>query len=125
MNADPKPRVVIPSTTGRDRLIALGIGIVVLAGVIFGILNMSEKHVSQNILIGVVEGKQFTPQREEQVSFSGHKIEGAKVIEGEYVLKVRVEKEGRSYDVPVEKWTYDGKQKGDKLEFVRPPSEQK
>jgi len=125
MNPVPPPRVVIPSTTARDRWIALGIGVVVLAFVIAGVLTMGGKHTSKNIVVGVVEGKQFTPQREEQVSFSGRKIEGTKVIEGEYVLKVRVEKEGRTYDVPVEKWTYDGKQKGDRLEFVRPPSEQR
>ena len=98
---------------------------VVLAAVIWGIMSMSKPHVSQNILVGVVVEKQFTEQREQQVSFSGRKLEGTKTIEGEYVLKVRVEKENRTYDVPVEKPTYESKEKGDRMEFVRPRSEQR
>jgi len=125
MNPDPATRVVVPNTSARDRLTAFGIGVVLLAFVIFGVIKMSEPNQSANLLVGVVEGKQFTPQREEQVAFSGRKLEGTKTIEGEYVLKVRVEKESRSYDVVVPEWTYKGKQKGDKLEFVRPPSEQR
>jgi hypothetical protein len=121
----PGPRVVVPSTSRRDTIIAVVVGAVLLAFVGWGLMTMSQPHVSANTLVGVVVEKQFTPQREQQVSFSGRKLEGTKTIEGEFVLKVRVEKENRTYDVPVEKWVYEGKQKGDKLEFVRPASEQR
>jgi hypothetical protein len=121
----PAPRVVIQDTRRRDTLIAIVVGALLLAGVVFGMMSMSKPHVSANILVGTVVGKQFTPQREEQVSFSGRKLQGTKQIDGEYVLKVRVEKENRIYDVPVEKPTYELKAEGDKLEFVRPSSEQR
>ena len=125
MSGAPLPRVVIPATTARDRFIALGIGGIVLAFVIFGVLSMGGKHVSPNLVTGVITAKQFTPQREDQVSFSGRKLLAARAIEGEYLFKVRVEKEARTYDVPVEKAVYEAKQQGDKLEFVRPRSEQR
>ncbi len=121
----PAPRVILPNTKRRDTLVAIGIGVLLLLAVGYGVLSMSQPHESTNILTGIVVEKQFTAQREEQVSFSGRKLEGTKQIDGEYVLKVKVEKENRTYDVPVEKPTYLSKQKGDKIEFVRPPSEQR
>lgn len=122
---NPSPKIILPNTRRRDTLIALLAGAVILAFVIAGVMTMSQPHQSQNLLTGTIVGKQFTPQREEQVSFSGRKLEGTKLIEGEYLLKVRVEKEDRTYDVPVEKRVFDARQEGDKLEFVRPPSEQR
>lgn len=124
MNPTP-PRVVLPDTKKRDTIIALVVGAVLLLFVAYGVKTMSTPHESANILVGVVEAKQFTPQKEQQVSFSGRKLQGTKEIEGEFVLKVKVEKENRTYDVPVEKRIYDTKSVGDKLEFVRPPSEQR
>jgi hypothetical protein len=125
VNPAPKPRLVVPQTSGRERLVAVIVGLIVLAGVIGGLWSMAKPEPSRNILVGVVEAKQFTPGREEQVSFSGRKLESTKTIEGEYILRVRVAAENRTYDVPVEKPAYDAKQPGDKLEFVRPPSEQR
>lgn len=124
MNPTP-PRVILPDTKRRDTLIAIGIGAVLLVFVALGLMTMSKPHESANTLVGVVVARQFTPQKEQQVSFSGRKLEGTKEIEGEFVLKVKVEKENRTYDVPVEKRIYDAKTVGDKLEFVRPPSEQR
>lgn len=124
MNPTPS-RVVLPNTKKRDAIIAILIGVVLLIFVAYGVKTMSTPHESANILIGLIEAKQFTPQKEQQVSFSGRKLEGTKEIEGEFVLKVRVEKENRTYDVPVDKRVYDAKAVGDKLEFVRPPSEQR
>jgi hypothetical protein len=125
MNQPPQPRIVRPNTRRRDTNVTILIGAVLLAAVIWGVKTMSKPHVSQNILVGVIVEKQFTPQKEQQVSFSGRRLEGTKTIEGEYVLKVQVEKENRTYDVPVEKPVFEAKQKGDKLEFVRPASEQR
>lgn len=128
MNAPtPKPagpRVIIKSTAKRDAFIAAVIGLLVLGFVGYGILHMAQP-VTGNKLTGTVVEKSFTPQKERQVSFSGRHLEGTKEIAGEYVLKVRVEKENRIYEVPVEQPIYDAKSVGDSLTFLRPPSEQR
>ena len=121
----PSPKVVVPGTTRREALIAAIIGVLILSFVGYGVLWMAKPHESRNVLVGVVVEKQFTPGKEEQVSFSGRRIEGVKQIDGEYVLKVRVEKENRIYEVPVEKPIYQNRKVGDKLEFVRPSSERR
>jgi len=126
MNAAPrKPGpLVIPSTTKRDAVIATLIGIVVLIFVGYGVMHMSQP-VTGNKLTGTVIEKVFTPQKEEQVSFNGRHIEGTKEIAGEYVLKVRVESEKRTYEVPVEEELYNAKNVGDSVTFLRPESEQR
>ena len=120
----PTPRVVLPSTTKREALIAVLAGVLVLAFVGYGIFQMS-RPVPGNKLTGVVVGKVFTPQKEQIIDFSGRKIERTRETDGEYVLKVRVEKESRVYEVPVEKPMYEAKKEGDELTFLRPESEQR
>lgn len=122
MNPSPS-RPVIPNTTRRDAIVSGVVGLLVLLFVGYGVLHMS-RPVAGNKLTGTVIEKVFTPQKERQVSFSGRKIESVKEIAGEYVLKVRVEPEKRTYDVPVEQSVYDSKKVGDELTFIRPPSEQ-
>ncbi|MGB8166445.1 MAG: hypothetical protein WCF18_03070 [Chthoniobacteraceae bacterium] len=117
--------MILPDTRRRDTIVAVLVGAVLLVFVAFGVMTMSKPHESANTLLGVVVAKQFTPQKEQQVSFSGRRLEGTKEIDGEYVLKVRVEKESRTYEVPVEKPVYLAKKEGDSLEFVRPRSEQR
>ena len=120
----PAPRVVIASTTKRDAFIAIIAGLLVLAFVGYGILQMS-RPVAGNTLTGVIVGKVFTPQKEQIIDFSGRKIERTREIDGEYVLKVRVEAENRVYEVPVEKPMYEVKNEGDSMTFLRPDSEQR
>ena len=120
----PAPRVVIASTTKRDAFIAVIAGVLVLVFVGYGIMQMS-RPVAGNKLIGVVVGKVFTPQKEQMIDFSGRKIERTREIDGEYVLKVRVESENRVYEVPVEKPMYESKKEGDAMSFLRPESEQR
>ena len=81
--------------------------------------------VPGNKLTGVVTGKEFTPFKERQIDFSGRKIEAAREVDGEYVLKVRVDSEHRTYEVPVEKPVYETKKAGDSFTFLRPLSEQR
>ncbi|MEZ0255407.1 MAG: hypothetical protein ACAI37_09010 [Chthoniobacter sp.] len=120
----PKPApFVVPSTGKRDAIIAIVFGFVILAFLGYGVMHMASP-VQGNKLTGVVLEKSFTPQKEQQVSFSGHKIEGTKEIDGEYILKVRVDSQNRTYEVPVEKPFYESKQVGDTITFLRPPSEQ-
>lgn len=123
MPSNPEP-FVVPSTGRRDALIAIVAGLVVLGFIFYGVMHMAQP-VEGNKLTGTVLEKHFTPQKERQVSFSGRHIEGTKETDGEYLLKVRVESQNRTYEVPVEKPLYDAKQVGDSLTFLRPPSEQK
>jgi hypothetical protein len=81
--------------------------------------------VPGNSLVGVVVEKQFTPQKERQIDFKGGRLERTRDIDGEYLLKVRVEPENRVYEVPVEKPLYQSKKVGDTVTFVRPQSEQR
>ncbi|HEX8295015.1 MAG TPA: hypothetical protein VF593_01845 [Chthoniobacteraceae bacterium] len=115
-------RVVVRSTRGRDALLVVA-GLLAVACVIWAISSMSKPYRSPNILRGTVVAKQFIPGKEEQVSFNGRALAGARQSEGEYLLKVKVEAENRTFEVPVSKSAYERKKIGDSLEFVRPPSE--
>ena len=130
MSGSPPPppekptRVIIEDHTWRNTFIAVSVGIVVMIFLGYGVLHMGSP-VTGNKLTGVITEKVFTPQPERQISFTGRKIEGVKEIAGEYVLKVRVEAQKRTYEVPVEQYVYDSKKVGDSLTFIRPQSEQK
>ncbi len=119
----PRAPLVIPSTGRRDAFIAIVAGLVVLAFIGYGVMHMAQP-VTGNKLTGTVIEKVFTPQKERQVSFDGRHLEGAKEIAGEFVLKVRVEEQKRTYEVPVEQELYESKNVGDSVTFLRPPSEQ-
>jgi hypothetical protein len=124
MNAQP-PRVVIPSTTARDALIAAIAGLLVLAFIVFGIVHFARLSAKAkgNTLTGVIVERQFTPAPEQQITV-GRKGLKSQRTEGEYLFKVRVDTEGgRIFEVPVEKALYDTKKIGDPLTFLRPPSE--
>ena len=125
MSAAPRKPApfVVPSTGRRDALIAIVAGLIVLAFIGYGVLHMAQP-VTGNKLTGTVIEKIFTPQKERQISFSGRHIEGAKEIAGEFILKVRVDEQKRTYEVPVEQELYQSKNVGDTLTFLRPPSEQ-
>ncbi len=120
----PAPRLIIPNTTKRDALLAIAAGLLILGFVGYGIFHMSQPVVG-NKLTGVIVGKTFTPQKERQIDFSGRKIERTREIDGEYVLKVRVEAQNRVYEVPVEKPMYQSRKEGDSMTFLRPESEQR
>jgi hypothetical protein len=120
----PQPRVIIPDTSKREVFIAIAAGLLVLAFIGYGVMRMAAP-VTGNKLAGIVVGREFTPFKERQVSFNGRKIEGVQEIDGEYVLKVRVDAMHRTYYVPVEKPLYEAKKDGDTLTFIRPLSEQR
>jgi hypothetical protein len=115
---------VLPNHGLRNTLIAIGAGILLLVFVGYGVLHMGSP-VQGNKLTGQIVEKVFTPLNEQQVSFSGRRIEGVKESAGEYVLKVSVGPEKRIYEVPVEQFMYDSRKVGDSLTFLRPPSEQR
>lgn len=119
------PRVVIPNTTVRDALIASAAGLLILVFLVYGVMHFAAEssRAKANTLTGMVTEKQFIPAPQEEISV-GRKGLKTKHIDGEYLLKVRVESEKRDYEVPVEKSTYEAKGVGDSLTFTRPPSEQ-
>ncbi len=126
MNPPPAKtgRVIVPSTARRDALIGGIVGLLMLAFVGYGIMHMAAP-VTGNKLTGTVLEKVFTPRKERQVSFDGRRIEGTREIAGEYLFKVRVEAQKRTYEVPVEQQLYEAKQVGDSVTFLRPESEQR
>ncbi len=122
----PKPageRVVIVNNTRRDALIAAVAGFLVLGFILYGISSfMSQSNQARsNTVTGIVIEKQFTAAPEQQISVGG---KGLKIreIDGEYLLKVKAGPEERIYEVPVEKSTYQLKNVGDSLTFLKPSS---
>ncbi len=125
MNPAPPPRVVIQNHTVRDAAVTIGCVVILVAALIFGVMQLREKPKG-NALKGEIVEKVFTPMKEEIVEFSGRHLKTAHESEGEFVLKVRVDSEGgRVFDVPVTKGVYALKNKGDSMTFIRPKSEQK
>jgi hypothetical protein len=122
----PLTRVVVPSTTRRELLIAVAAGVGVFAFVGYGIAVMSgwQKKASTNTLTGKIVGKHFTPAPEDQISFNRKTGLKSEHIAGEYVLEVRVKEEERTFEVPVDGNTYEAVRVGSSFTFIRPRSEQ-
>jgi len=122
---DRAPLLVVQNTTRRDAIIAAATGIIALAVIGFGFVqfaNMAQR-AKRSTLTGVVIEKQFSPAPEQQITVGRSGLRERR-IDGEYVLKVRVDPEGgRIFEVPVEKKMFDEKKVGDSLMFLRPPSE--
>ncbi|HEX5177449.1 MAG TPA: hypothetical protein VFV83_10490, partial [Chthoniobacteraceae bacterium] len=119
------PRVVVANTTRRDAVIAAIMGVMALGVIGYGFVQFAKMshRAKRSTLTGIVVEKQLTPAPEQQITVgrSGLKEER---IEGEYVLKVRVDAEaGRIFEVPVERKLFNEKKVGDSLMFLRPPSE--
>ena len=125
MNPAPQPRVVIKNNTARDAVITIVAVVLLVALLIFGVMQLREKPAGNSVRGEIVE-KVFTPMKEEIVEFNGRRMKSNRQSEGEFVLKVRVDSEGgRVFDVPVPKSIYVSKKQGDAITFIRPKSEQK
>ena len=128
MNGQPPspstPRVIVPDRTLRDALLAGCAGLLAIGLLCYGVvrLNADSTRARSRTATGTVLEKVFTPAPEELISV-GRKGLKTKAIEGEYLLKVRVAKEDRVFEVPVEKSVYQTKKEGDSVTFLRPPSE--
>ena len=114
------------ANTRREMLFAVACGALILGFVGYGVMTMSSKQqaASVNTVSGKVVAKKFIPEPEEQVSF-GSKGVKAKKVAGEYILEIRVEREERTFEVPVEQATYEAARIGDQQTFLRPRSERK
>lgn len=122
----PPTRVVVPTVTRREMLIAIGAGLGLLGFVGYGISVMSswQRKASTNTLTGTVTAKHFTPAPEDQISFNRKKGLKSEHIAGEYVFEVHVKKENRTFEVPVDANTYEAVRIGSSFTFMRPRSEQ-
>lgn len=126
MTTAPNPRTIIPDTRKRDTVIAVIAGFVVLAFVAFGLIILSSEHgkPSANQLTGIITAKHASGEHEQEIRV-GRKGLAARETDSGYSFDIRVEKEGRTFTVPVSKQLYDIRKVGDKQSFIRPPSEQK
>lgn len=125
MKRDGSPVVVIPRTTRRDAIIAAVTGVIALGFLGYGFVQFAQMshRAKSSTLTGVVIEKQFSPAPEQQISVGRAGLK-ERSIDGEYVLKARVDAEGgRIFEVPVEKAMFEQKKVGDSLTFLRPPSE--
>lgn len=122
----PNPRTLIPDTSKRDALIAVGAGLVVLVLIIFGISLLGKQMARQkgNQLSGIIVEKHDAKQVEKEISF-GRKGLHSRETDSGYSFEIRVEKENRTYTVPVAKELYESRKVGDQQSFIRPPSEQR
>ena len=107
-------------------MVAVICGLLVLGFISYGVIRIGSRQeaAAANVLTGKVVGKAFTPRPEEEISF-GSKGVHARKTKGEYVLKVQVPHEQRTFDVPVDAATYEAARIGDRQTFLRPRSEQK
>lgn len=122
----PNPRAVVPNTSKRDTLIAIGAGVLVLVVIVLGMSLLSKQTALQqeNQLSGIIVAKHDSKQVEKEISF-GRKGLGARETDTGYSFDIRVEKENRTYTVPVGRELYESKKVGDQQSFIRPPSEQR
>ena len=110
----------LPSTHGRDRLIAVACGLAVLAFVLYAIYYFSRQADAAGGVEGTIIAKQFVPQPETQITFGKGGL-SSRAIAGEYSFRVRVPQEnGRVYRVTVDEAAYNSHQPGDRYYFLRP-----
>jgi hypothetical protein len=126
MKAPANPRTYVPATRKKDLLIAAACALVVLALIIFGAaaLMKHQRAPSRNNLTGTIVEKYHTGEREKEITFGRKGLKGQETDAG-FRFLIRVEKEGRTFEVPVTKQLFDTKNVGDTQSFIRPPSEQR
>lgn len=109
--------------TKREIVISVIIAVAVLGFLAFAILHTGSAG-SGNLISGVVTGRSATGERETFLDVSRKGVK-AQTADTGYTLKVFVKDENRTYDVMVERDVWEKKKDGDKLEFLRPPDEQR
>jgi len=119
VSAKPPPAkqpYVVPSTARRDFLIGLAVGMAILTLATFGVMHMANGVVGST-MDGKIVAKNFTPRKEEQVTFGKGGVH-TRQIDGDYELECDVK--GRIYLVFVDKDTYNHAQVGQHYLFPRP-----
>jgi hypothetical protein len=122
---EDKPPATLPNTGRREFIIALACGLGILGFLVYGVSVMGarQQKASTNTLTGRVVEKKFTPAPEEQVSFGRSGVRSQQIA-GEYILRVHVAIEDRTFEVPVDANTFEAVRVGSNFSFRRPRSEQ-
>ena len=115
--------VVVPRFGKREIIWGVVLAVMVLGFIVFAVIKTGTER-SPNLLRGVVVGRYQTGEKETLLSVSTKGVKGKTADTGFY-LKVRVESEGKTYDVMVSEVDWNRQKDGSTLDFVRPPSEQR
>jgi hypothetical protein len=111
---------VVKSDTRREWIIGIGVGIALLALLIWGVLAMSKDASNDSLLTGTITAKHFEPKPpEEQITVGSGGLD-RRDVDGIYTVEVRT-RDGKTYTVYLEKALYEGRKVGDDLTFLRPP----
>ena len=109
-------RRVVPDTRLRDTIIAVGVGLAMLAFVIWAMFSLS----STSGVEGMIVKKEFVAAPETQVTVGRGGVTSRQVA-GEYILSVRVPQEnGKVYRVYVSAADYGSHREGERYYFIRP-----
>jgi hypothetical protein len=130
--AAPRPRpvvrrpVVVAESSKRDTVIALLCGGGVLLLIVLGmyVLHSEQGKPSMNQLTGVIVAKHDSGEKEKEISIGRKGLKSQETDSG-FSFTVHVEGESHDYEVPVNEGKYLTSKLGDKLTFIRPPSEQR
>jgi hypothetical protein len=118
-----KKPVVVVSAYGRREIVAgIVTAVILVALLIYAVMRLGGEQ-SENRLLGVVESHYQTGEKETLLDVS-HKGVKSKTADTGFYLKVRVDKENRTYDVMVSEEDWNKYHDGDTIHFLRPPSEQ-
>jgi hypothetical protein len=118
----PRPRIVIPGVTRRDIIIGVLLALAVIGFILLAVFSTGG-YQEHNKLTGVVRAHNAPGLREMLMTVSRKGV-SEKTADTGYSLKIWVESEKREYEVMVSKEDWDKTKDGDKMSFLRPPSEQ-
>jgi hypothetical protein len=117
----PRAKVLIKTTTTRDVLLAIAIGMLLLGFLAWAIVSLSSG-VAGKMLTGTIVAKHFTPQPEHQITIGKGGLR-ERDLAGEYTFEVYIESEKKTYTIWVDKRDYDARKTGEPFQFLRPPDE--
>lgn len=124
-----RPVMVAPNTSRRDTIIAVLCGALLLGAILFAINYLHDQQglPSTNELRGTIVAKHDAGEREQEISVlhKGRRGLQSEETDSGYSFTIRVEKEQRTYEVPVNEGLYRSRKIGEQQSFMRPPSEQR
>jgi hypothetical protein len=118
--------IVVQESSKRDTIIAIacGLGVLLLVIVAMYMLHGEQGKPSTNQLTGVIVEKHDSGEKEKEISV-GRKGLSSRETDSGFSFTVHVDGEPHDYEVPVNEGQYRASKVGDKLKFIRPPSEQR